>query len=95
MLTTRNAKSATQFCGSAIVSVPTGGRKKKFRQKVATTEAPAATARSPVAAIHKTTKQVAERNGRVIRHSGGAEQKRGRRERPDTQDREEDLPAHR
>jgi hypothetical protein len=26
--TTRNAASATQFCGSAIVKAPTGGRKK-------------------------------------------------------------------
>ena len=32
-LTARNAKSATQLCGSAIVKVPTGGRKKKFRRQ--------------------------------------------------------------
>ena len=30
MAVTRNARNATQFCGSAIVSVPTGGRKKKL-----------------------------------------------------------------
>jgi len=26
----QNAKSATQFCGSAMVRAPIGGRKKKF-----------------------------------------------------------------
>ena len=31
--TTRNAKSAIQFCGSAIVKVPTGGRKKKLKRE--------------------------------------------------------------
>ncbi len=28
MAVTRNASNATQFCGSAMVNVPTGGRKK-------------------------------------------------------------------
>ena len=30
----RNAIRATQFCGSAMVRVPTGGRKKKLKHKV-------------------------------------------------------------
>ena len=35
---TRNANSATQFCGSAIVKVPTGGRKKKLKHSIPATE---------------------------------------------------------
>ena len=31
--TTRNANRAIQFCGSAMVKVPTGGRKKKLRSQ--------------------------------------------------------------
>ena len=34
-----NASSAIQFCGSAIVKVPTGGRKKKFRQATPASDA--------------------------------------------------------
>ena len=41
--TTRNANSAIQFCGSAMVKVPTGGRKKKFSASIATTETTIAT----------------------------------------------------
>ena len=33
----RKAPNANQFCGSAIVSVPTGGRKKKLNAGVETT----------------------------------------------------------
>src|SRR3954469_1578793 len=33
------ASSAIQFCGSAIVKVPTGGRKKKFRQATPVSDA--------------------------------------------------------
>ena len=36
-LTPTNTNSATQFWGSAIVRVPTGGRKKKFKQTVVAT----------------------------------------------------------
>lgn len=36
-LTVRSANSAIQFCGSAIVSVPTGGRKKKSPRYLRTT----------------------------------------------------------
>src|ERR1700693_4340424 len=35
----RNANSATQFCGSAMVKVPIGGKKKKLKHNTATTEA--------------------------------------------------------
>ena len=54
-LTARKAKSATQFCGSAIVKVPTGGRKKKFRHSMATTDVTTAIARRDVAATTSTT----------------------------------------
>ena len=37
-LTARNVNSATQFCGSAIVNVRTGGRKKKLKLTIAATE---------------------------------------------------------
>ena len=53
-LTARNANSATQFCGSAIVKVPTGGRKKKLKQSIATTEVTTATHRRDVAATTRT-----------------------------------------
>src|SRR6202795_471393 len=35
----RNANSATQFCGSAMLKVPTGGKKKKLKHNTAKTEA--------------------------------------------------------
>ena len=53
-LTARNANSATQFCGSAIVSVPTGGRKKKLKQSIATTDVTTATQSRDVAATTRT-----------------------------------------
>ena len=54
-LTARNATSATQFCGSAMVSVPTGGRKKKLNATMATREVVTATHRRDVAATTSTT----------------------------------------
>ena len=53
-LTARNVKSATQFCGSAIVSVPTGGRKKKLKAIIAATEVVTATQSAEVAAATST-----------------------------------------
>ena len=50
MLTARKATSATQFSGSAIVNMPTGGRKEKFRQSIAATEVTLATRNCDVAA---------------------------------------------
>ena len=38
MEVTRKAKSATQFCGSAMVNVPIGGRKKKLKHRTARIE---------------------------------------------------------
>ncbi len=39
MAVAMKAASATQFSGSEMVNVPTGGRKKKLRHSIATTEA--------------------------------------------------------
>ena len=54
-LTARKANSATQFCGSAIVHVPTGGKKKKLKHNMATTEVATAIQRRDVAARTRTT----------------------------------------
>ena len=54
-LTARKANNATQFCGSAIVNVSTGGRKKKLRQSIETMEVTTATQRREVAATTSTT----------------------------------------
>ena len=54
-LTARNANSATQFWGSAIVKVPTGGRKKKLRHSSAASDVPTASRRRDVAATRRTT----------------------------------------
>src|SRR5262245_13391095 len=54
-LTARNTKSAIQFCGSAIVKVPTGGRKKKLKESTATTDVAIAAQRCEVAATTSTT----------------------------------------
>src|SRR5262245_59458125 len=54
-LTTRNAKSAIQFCGSAMVNVPTGGRKKKLNVSIATIETQMAIHSRDVAATINTT----------------------------------------
>ena len=53
-LTARNANSATQFCGSAIVNVPTGGRKKKLRLSIAATDVTTAIQSRDVAATTRT-----------------------------------------
>ncbi len=55
MPTIRNPNSATQFSGSAIVKVPTGGRKKKLRTSIATIEATTATQRRDSVAVASTT----------------------------------------
>ncbi len=52
-----NASSATQFCGSTIVSVPTGGRKKKLKEIIETTDASPATHRREVAAATRTIRR--------------------------------------
>src|SRR5262245_37137685 len=53
--TIRNAKSATQFSGSAMVNVPTGGRKKKLRTSIATIDTTIATPRRLSVAAPSTT----------------------------------------
>ena len=47
--------SATQFCGSAIVSAPTGGRKKKLKHNIAAIDVITATSSRDVAATTSTT----------------------------------------
>ncbi len=54
-LTTRREKRAAQFCGSAIVSVPTGGRKKKLKARTEANEVTIATQSGAVAATRSTT----------------------------------------
>ena len=54
-LTTRKAPSATQLWGSAMVNVPTGGRKKKLSASIAATEVATATRSRDVAATSRTT----------------------------------------
>jgi len=54
-LTARNANSTTQFCGSAMVKVPTGGKKKKLRHSIAATDVPTATRSREVVATSRTT----------------------------------------
>jgi hypothetical protein len=49
----RNATNATQFCGSAIVRVPTGGRKKKLKHRTATTAAVVASTMPHAVAISR------------------------------------------
>jgi len=53
--TARNVKSAIQFCGSAIVNVPTGGRKKKLNTSMAASDVTIATGRLPSVAVPSTT----------------------------------------
>src|SRR6187200_1759020 len=57
--TTRNATSAIQFCASAIVSVPSGGRKKKLNASVAVTAVTVAIHRRPNVAIPSTMRRSA------------------------------------
>ena len=54
-LTARNVNSATQFCGSAIVNVWTGGRKKKLNATIAAIDVATATHKRDEAATNKTT----------------------------------------
>src|SRR5206468_12029229 len=56
-LTARNTSSATQFCGSAIVKRPTGGRKKKLKHNTDRADVSSATASRDAAAAIKTTKR--------------------------------------
>ena len=51
----RKATSATQFCGSAMVSVPSGGRKKKLRASIAMTEIAIATQSRAKVLVARTT----------------------------------------
>ncbi len=51
----RKLNSATQFCGSAIVKVPTGGRKKKLSASAAATDATAASKNPQLLARMSTT----------------------------------------
>ena len=53
--TTRKAKSAIQFCGSAIVKVPTGGRKKKLKASIAAIDVTMAIRSRAVVAAPSTT----------------------------------------
>jgi hypothetical protein len=54
-LTARNAKRATQFWGSAIVSAPMGGRKNTFRHTIAVIDVVTAIHKREVAATTRTT----------------------------------------
>jgi hypothetical protein len=53
-LTARNTNHTIECCGSAIVSVPNGGRKKKFRTSAAATDAGTATRRVATAEMQST-----------------------------------------
>src|SRR5215204_2162458 len=57
--TTRNAKSAIQFCGSAMVNVPSGGRKKKLSTSIAAPDTTMAAHRRPTVAVARTTRRKA------------------------------------
>ena len=59
----RKLNSATQFCGSAMVNVPTGGKKKKLKVRVAAMEASVASAKSPGAGDQQHQQQVGEADG--------------------------------
>ena len=52
----RKTASATQFCGSAIVNVPTGGRKKKFNGSIAAIDTTIATHGRAMVAEARTTR---------------------------------------
>src|SRR5579884_1620172 len=49
----RKVKSATQFCGSAMVNAPIGGRKKKLKQHMASTAASTASVTPKYVAIRR------------------------------------------
>ena len=56
---TRNEKRATQFCGSVIVNVPTGGRKKKLKTSVEAIEESDASKNPHVLAMTSTNNKYA------------------------------------
>src|SRR6266567_2618412 len=64
----RKLKRATQFCGSAIVNVPTGGKKKKLKTSVARTEDTAASKNPQVLAMSRMSSRYA--NPTVIAFTG-------------------------
>ena len=55
----RKLNRATQFCGSAIVKVPTGGKKKKLKTRVARIDDTAASKNPQVLAMLKTSSKYA------------------------------------
>jgi hypothetical protein len=55
----RKLKRATQFCGSAIVNLPTGGRKKKLKVSVAAIEVTAASTNPQTLALISTRSRYA------------------------------------
>jgi hypothetical protein len=56
----RNVNRAIQLCGSAIFSVPTGGRKKKLRTRVAAIDRMEASTNPQMLAITSTTSRNAK-----------------------------------
>jgi len=62
----RKLNKATQFCGSAIVNVLMGGRKKKLKVRVASTEAKARLQKAPSACDHEQEQQVRKPDGRRV-----------------------------
>jgi hypothetical protein len=64
----RKLNRATQFCGSAMVKVPTGGKKKKLKTSVARIEDSAASTNPQVLAMIKTTSRYA--NPTVVAFTG-------------------------
>ena len=62
----RKLNRATQFCGSAIVNLPTGGKKKKLKASVAAIEAHADFDESPGARDQQDEDEIREPNGRGI-----------------------------
>jgi len=55
----RKLNKATQFCGSAIVNLPIGGKKKKLKRRVARTEANAASRNPHALAMTSTSSRYA------------------------------------
>ena len=56
----RIPEEVIQFWGSAIVSLPTGGRKKKLKLKVATIEAARASRKPQIVAMTRTSRRYAK-----------------------------------
>jgi hypothetical protein len=80
----RHASNATQLCGSAIVSVRTGGKKRKMKQNTASNDAVVASPIPEAAAISKISDETTQTRrspgvrGRMDIHDGN---KRGRNTR--------------